>query len=381
MLSGRVGTRRARGSRFADDAVMNPQSLGCSACADRFLCGGLHVRSGAFDCLAYCCGNPGACDVVCPNDISSFVARVREVGGFALDSVPRVPARKRPDLPAYVPLVYHASKRMVDFAPAAVALPLYALLDRRIGALKYTERTALCRAFRISTSTAIVLTGTAYDFPLERWWEYGEKRTAMLRGLARLGIAAVTTPNYSLFTDVPRWDNLHAMKRIAICWQEMVAAGLATALHVNARSIQDWRRWRDFVGDRPEVNCIAFEFATGAGKAPRLSWHANQLCGLANEVRRPLTLIVRGGTAVLEQLRAAYADVCLLDPTPFLKAVHRQMARYPQNGGPRWRSMAGSDRETVAGLLEHNYLTLARMSPSGADGRHAHRDQEALSES
>lgn len=380
MLNRRTGARRTRGSPFADDPVRNPQALGCEACLDRPLCGGLHVRVGAFDCLAYCCGAPGTCDNVCPNDVFSYVDRVREVDGFDLESIPRLPERERPVLPAYVALVYGVSGRAVDFAPPVVALPFHRLIDRRAETLRYTRRTALCEAFRISGRTAIVLSATDRDNPLERWWGYGQKkRMGMLEGLARLGIAAVTTPNYSLFTDVPRWDNLHAMKRIAITWHEMVSVGLPAALHVNARAPQDWRRWRDFVGERPEVNCLAFEFATGAGKAPRLFWHADQLCGLADEVRRPLTLIVRGGRAVLDQLRESYADVCFVDATPFLKAVNRQMATPGENGRPRWRSRIGSDPGIVAELLDHNFLELAEMEESAAVGRDEDGDQEALS--
>jgi hypothetical protein len=287
---------------------------------------------------------------------------MREVDGFELDTLSRLPERARPVLPGYVPLVYGASGREVEFAPPVVALPFHRLIDRRAEMLRYTERTALCEAFRISGRTAIVLSATDRDDPLERWWGYGQKkRMDMLDNLVRLGIAAVTAPNYSLFTDVPRWDNLHAMKRIAITWHEMVSAGLAAALHVNARAVQDWRRWRDFIGERPEVNCLAFEFATGAGKAPRVYWHADQLCRLADEIRRPLTLIARGGRTVLDQLRESYADVCFVDATPFMKAVKRQMAWPGENGRPQWRSRTGSDPGIVSELLDHNFLELAEM--------------------
>lgn len=373
MVNGRRGARHIRGARYWDDPAVNPQALGCGACRDRVLCGGLHVRTGAFNCLAYCCDEPGACDNVCPNDVSSFVARVREINGFDLEIIPRSRERERPVLPAYVPLVYGASGRTVEFAPPVVALPFHRLIDRRAEALRYSRRSALCDAFRISRRTAIVLTATDCDDPLERWWGYGKKRRIMLEGLAQLGIAAVTTPNYSLFSNVPRWDNLHAMKRIAITWHEMVSSGLAAALHVNARAVHDWRRWRDFVGERPEVNCLGFEFGTGAGRPPRLHWHADQLCRLADEVRRPLTLIVRGGKAVLDQLRESYADVCFIDATPFMKAVKRQMAWRGENGRPNWRSMAGRDDPgIVAELLEHNYLELAGRHGSGPESRYAH---------
>jgi hypothetical protein len=40
-----------------------------------------------------------------------------------------------------------------------------------------------------------------------------KERPAILAALVKLGIALVTSPNYSVLTDVPRTDNLHAMKR------------------------------------------------------------------------------------------------------------------------------------------------------------------------
>ena len=58
------------------------------------------------------------------------------------------------------------------------------------------------------------------DGPIERWWERRE-RAVILTALKVLGIALVTTPNYSVLTDVPRTDNLHAMKRILLAWTEM----------------------------------------------------------------------------------------------------------------------------------------------------------------
>jgi hypothetical protein len=84
-----------------------------------------------------------------------------------------------------------------------------------------------------------------------------------------LGIVLVTAPNYSLILNVPRQDNLHNMKRIALVWAEFMAGGVACALHVNGRTPYDYMRWRDFVAERPEVRHIAFEFGTGAGSSAR----------------------------------------------------------------------------------------------------------------
>lgn len=349
--------RNGKAAFFFDDPQRFPECLGCGNCPQRKICGGLHVDSDAFDCLGYCCGEVSGCDSVCVNNINTFVRRVREIDGFGLDNVPPAPARNRPLLPRLVPMVGHGYSRERFFAPPAVGLSLYSLFDRRTGELKYDDREALCRAFRIDPETQLVLSGVERDSALERWWSLGPQRIAILEWLVKCDVVAITAPNYSLFSNAPRWDDLHAIKRIALTWQEMAAAGLNAALHVNARTFFDWRRWRDFISERPEVQSIAFEFATGAGDAVRVPWYVDQLCRMADEVRRPLTLILRGGTAMLPQLEEHYSDVCQLDYTPIQKALHRQKAIRLPNGRIKWHSMANKGAR-VDELLEHNYLEL-----------------------
>lgn len=379
-------TRRARAGlrptgrplQFFDDPERNPQSLGCSVCQHREVCGGLHVSSGAFDCLSYCCRRPHSCDSVCINKVASFVARVREVGGFGLKNVPRARPLPPPEVPEVVPLVYHGSSRMSAFPAPAVALSLYNLFDRRTGVPKYTSRDQLCDDFRVSRRASLLISGTHNDRPLERWWALGPARILILRQLAEFGISVITSPNFSLFSNTPRWDDLHSMKRIAITWQEMQSAGLPSALHLNARTTYDWRRWRDFVSERPEVNLVAFEFATGAKDPERMRWYADQLCALALEVGRPLTIVIRGGTAVVSQLRDSYEAVCTIDTTPFIKAMRRRRAKRRAGGGIEWESVAGNGAVSLDELLEHNFLTIA-WDRSSTNPGNLHRDQQSVS--
>jgi len=154
------------------------------------------------------------------------------------------------------------------------------MFNRRIGISKFETRAALNNAFKVSSNAAIILTGTAVDRPLERWWSLGEQRRGIIQALRDVGVALATTPNYSLFADQPRWDDLHSMKSIAIVWQEFIDEGLPAALHVNARTDTDWQRWIDFIDERPEATHIAYEFGTGAGWAGRKQWHAEKLVDL-----------------------------------------------------------------------------------------------------
>ena len=74
-----------------------------------------------------------------------------------------------------------------------------------------------------------------------------------------------------MFTDEVRYNDMHAMKRIGTTWQEIVAAGIPGAYHLNARTPHDYQRLANFIAARPEVSDVAFEFKTGAAWRKRAS--------------------------------------------------------------------------------------------------------------
>ena len=122
-----------------------------------------------------------------------------------------------------------------------------------------------------------------------------DRRAEALRAMRMGGVSFMTTPNYSVTLNVPRWDDLYAIKRIGLIHAEMIGEGMPTALHVNGRTDTDFRRWAEFIAARDEVTHIAYEFTTGTGWVRRRDHHAAWLCGLARDVGRPLHLVVRGG--------------------------------------------------------------------------------------
>jgi hypothetical protein len=91
---------------------------------------------------------------------------------------------------------------------------------------RYTSAGGLAKAFGIGLDVPVILTGTAKDRPLERWWSLGAQRRDAIRALRSLGVTLVTTPNFSLFIDQPRWDDLHSQKRIMIVHEEFLSEGL-----------------------------------------------------------------------------------------------------------------------------------------------------------
>ena len=343
-----------REKRLWDQPKLTP-SLGCVGCRQYDACGGLRTEAALLDCLDLCCGKPSTCASVCRNKPENFVARVREIGGFELNTVPRVPELIAPPLPPTVPVIYHGSKRTMPYGGGIVALPLYALVEKRTGEVKFTSRDILCRAFRIAPDATIILTGTAQDPPLERWWSYGEQRgREIIASLLSLGIRMATTPNYSLFANVPRWDDMHSMKRIALTFAQFADAGMPVALHVNGRTDRDFSRWDAFLQARPEVSHLAYEFATGAGHGERCRQHAAWLTGLAHSVGRPLHLIVRGGLEVLPELSKAFASTTVFETSAFIKTMKRQRAMIAGNAAVKWQPSPTASPAELEDLLAYN---------------------------
>lgn len=341
-----------------DDTATAPRSLGCVSCVDHPICGGAHNTASFFDCTDYCrCDDKVTCDLVCRGKSIQFVERVREVWGLDLMNAPRAPVIDIDVLPSMVPLIEHATARVSSLNSPIVALPLYALLDLNRSTLRYPDREALSKKFGIDPNARLVISGVARDRRIERYWAVTDRPT-LLAQLAQLDIALITPPNFSVLTDVPRTDNLHAMKRILITAVEMMQAGLPTALHVNARTERDYQRWAELIAARPEIQCLAFEFATGAGRGDRLDWHVARLNELAAQVPHQLGLVLRGGMRALEPLRSTFATVTMIDTDAFTKTRCRQQAYFRPDGKLAWRSHPTLPGAPIDELLQQNVAAL-----------------------
>jgi hypothetical protein len=336
-------------------------ALGCMGCRTLGVCGGLNIECSAFDCLSLCCNRPDDCDAVCRNNPEMFAVRVREVDGFSLENVPRAPVLAAPSLPPIVPVIFGGNRRAETFTGAKTAcVSLYKAVGKT-GLVRDNEALRLAARFKIAPETGIILTGTAVDAPIERWWSHGsERRRDTIRALRDLNIALVTTPNYSLFTDQPRWDDLYSIKRIGLLHEEFLQSGVPAALHVNARTERDWERWGEYIFARPEVTHIAFEFATGAGWAGRIDWHVTQLAKLAQGVNRPLHLVVRGGRHRLSALADAFPQMTLLDTDTYMRTIRRRLAVVLPSGAMRWRHVTTKPHEPLDALLAANWTAAER---------------------
>jgi hypothetical protein len=232
------------------------------------------------------------------------------------------------------------------------AVPLMRFMNRESEAIRFLSSFTMRKSFMLAAETRVIVTGVGTDQEIEAWWRFRD-RPRLIEQLRELGVAFATCPNYSLATDVTRYDNFHSMKRIALTWAEFVEGGIPCALHLNARTPTDYRRWRDFVGARPEVTAVAFEFLTGA-RGRRGAYHRDELHALAEEVGRPLTLIVRGGTRHLPALASAFDSVWVLDSNPQMKTKNCQRADVDLNGRVTWQTFPTAKTASLDYLFAHN---------------------------
>ncbi len=107
----RDGRNIRRERQRCDNADKHTLPLGCFDCAYREPCGGIHKKQLDYDCLGDCCENPTTCDNVCPRNFEAYVNRYREVDGFDLTNIPRAKPCLPPNLPLYVPLIFHRNRR------------------------------------------------------------------------------------------------------------------------------------------------------------------------------------------------------------------------------------------------------------------------------
>lgn len=298
----------------------HPIGLGCVRCEDREICGGINIPD-LFDCWPLCCGDLNTCDYVCPRNVEKFVEHLNEIDGFEFDAIFSRNDIEYELFPHYVPLLFNSSNRIGRIASDFVAIQLSQLIDFRTGQIKFNSPAEMSEFFGYPVQANVLISGVAEDVPLENYW-YARHRRNFVRNLAKLNPKLVTGPNFSSFSNAPRWDNMFNLKRIEICWKEFVDQGIPTSLHMNGRTLHDWSRWTDFIKEVPAVRSISFEFATIS--PDRRPWYADRLVELAKSVKRDLQLVVRGGLRYLSRLNAVYADLVFIDTNAFIKSAKRQ---------------------------------------------------------
>jgi len=354
-----MADRRKNNSEFWHRRNL-PMCLGCFPCPHLRTCGGITIERSVNDCFDFCeCKSRSNCAFVCPLNPKNFVARFREVGGFELNDLARSPTMAWPSLPLLVPILPNGYSRSTRLNAPAVAVPLNKLFGAKTGKPAHSDREELAQHFSFLADAKLVVSGVGYDQHLENYWS-AARGADFPQHLAQLNPALVTTPNFSLFSDVPRTDDQYNMKRIAICWQELAALGLPTALHVNARTDYDWRRWAQFLKAHPEVGGVAFEFRTGGAPPRRGAWYRDRLIELSQIVGRKLGLVLRGGLLFLRDLARCFC-ITFLSHSPVIRALRRRKLVWKPGTKDAWQRTPVPNGSALDRLVVHNIHVYGAM--------------------
>lgn len=287
--------------------------LGCSRCPELQFCGGLSTEAPLFDCMALCCNQPQSCTrYACPKQ-KRYSNLVNEVGGLELHPyLHRVAVRG--SLPPFIPFIVDRGTLVGPLEFEAVALSLYSIIDSRTGVARFSTRQQLLEHFRLAPRTKVIVTATKQDRSVEHFWHVLQNKNTA-RSLLQLQPSLVTTPNFSMHIDTVRHDNLVSMARIAYCFEAFAAAGLPVAPHINGRTPFDFERWIAFLQKSPHIHTISYELGTAGRSEVRRKWHAEQLARVAQAVQRPITLLLRAGSAYINSLSKVYERVIFVDST------------------------------------------------------------------
>jgi hypothetical protein len=344
---------RRQGRRWVDED-RNSMSIGCKPCIEFGNCGGIFKPQKSFDCMDDCCRDPQSCKSVCPRNLLEYQLRMREVDTFDLGNIPRHSPLASSNLPTFVPLIYHGKSHKRPLELDAAAIFMHDLYYRRDGSLRCKTRAEIETRFGLAPGTKIVLVGCGPDAPIEAWWGLSARRRELIEFFVSQGLELATSPNYSLFTDIPRFDDLYNIKKVVKAWQEFGQFGQVCALHINARTQRDYERFSEFVFGRPEITNVAFEFGTGAGNASRQPYHRRYLAALGRTAPRPLHLTMVGGINALPTFAITFSSLTYIDTSAFVNAVQRKQL-YEGNDGRLTKVHAETAKgEPLDDLLRHN---------------------------
>jgi hypothetical protein len=335
-----------------------PLALDCTVCLEESHCGGMRNHSGGMGCMALCCGDPPNCfKHACPRKPDEYVDLVRDVDGLELRPF-RGLAAPIPKLPSYIPVLLNRGARRKAPPAVAVAVSLYDVLDARTALARFKSGLEMREWFRVSTNTKLVLSGVQEDPFVERFWTKSHARDTA-ESLRALRPALVTVPNFSIHLHKPRHDSMISMARIARVACEFASAQLPTAVHVNGAGRHDFNRWARFLRDSPFLSCVSFEFGTAARTPKERDRFAGYLEDIAQQVGRPLTLVMKGGLQSVGRLGRTFARIVYLDTTALSKAKHWKSAK-TINGNLKWSSVDLAPHGQIDELFAHNTRVMSR---------------------
>lgn len=345
---------------------------GCGACPCLLECGGLPDADELWGCFLKCqtCDKRN-CPFTCPGKPVEFIDSWREVGGWPPKPLSMI---NSPDeiLPTYLPMIRHGNARISVVSEPMVALGTFDVVKGRQNGtygLSTLGAHSVRSEFKVPPACKLVLVSVANDQKLERFW--GQRETSKIaEALVSIDPVAVTLPNFSFFTDVPRLHTIWNRTRILRVAEEFSRVGLKVILHLNAATDADWNFWVSVLRDHPQIRYVAKEFQTGLATVDlgvkaiqRLSW-------LQQEVGRSIHPVGIGGGRFAFELQRHFKSFTIIDSNPFVRTFKRRQIMFQGTPRPKWKKVTTPRGCPMDELLASNIrgcreLVLRRIQSGG----------------
>jgi hypothetical protein len=117
------------------------------------------------------------------------------------------------------------------------------------------HRIPLSDAYRLGTNTKIALELYVEDRVLEGLWS---SRQAIIRELPALGFDLILAPNFSVWRDHSRFEQLVQQRRAFAFYHELVEAGLPAVPDVGWSLFEpDGRLWAEWINGQPDLQAVS----------------------------------------------------------------------------------------------------------------------------
>jgi hypothetical protein len=232
-------------------------------------------------------------------DVRSAVIRL--LGGLELEWPREVRHHQTHGLPAHLPVLVQAYADRVD-------LPWIALHAGRVlgvtgRGLTPKHRRPLRDVYRLAPRTRLALEFYVEDRVLEGLWA---NRRCVIRELQQLGLDLLLSPNFSVWRDHSRFEQLVQQRRSFAFYHELLDAGLPAIPDVGwSRFEPDGRLWAEWINSQPDLRAISIFCGGRKIHAERRALRETvEDIALFHRAVRPEVAFVLGGVHAIKRLAA-----------------------------------------------------------------------------
>jgi len=229
------------------------------------------------------------------------LAVVDHLGGLDLVWPQPVHHHAVSDLPHHLPVLVQAYADKVD-------LPWIALHAGRVfglggAAVTPKHRHPLRDVYRLTPETRLVLQFYAEDRVLEGVWAH---RRHLIPQLWQMGFDLILSPNFSVWRDHSRFEQLVQQRRSFAFYHELCEAGLPAIPDIGWSLFEpDGRLWAEWINSQPDLAAVSIFCGGRKIHAERRAFRETaEDLALFHERVRPDVAFVLGGVHAPERLRA-----------------------------------------------------------------------------